>query len=154
MPQCHHSSKDVEYLHGISRCSAPISEQVGGNPCTIKSTQATAAAIPLGAFPFARPPGVWRWSRTKIHSAGCWMAASDATFMTSAILLAMIYESHPHPQEDKYLIVSSAVQRFFSVNPTSDTTDNPLKTISISKKPSHIRITRSKREYSKNSLGF
>ena len=43
---------------------------------------------------------------------------------------------------------------FFGLNPTLDTTDNPLKTISISKKPSRIRIVRSKREYAKFSLGF
>ena len=63
MPQCRHSSEDVEYFHGVSRCSAPISE----------------------------------------------------------------------PQ-------------VFCLNPTSDMNHNPLKTISISKKPSRIRIVRSKRE--------
>ena len=41
----------------------------------------------------------------------------------------------------------SEPQDFFCLNPTWDTTDNPLKTISISKKPSRIRIARSKIEY-------
>ena len=61
MSQCHHSSEDVEYVHDISRCSAPISELL----FLLLQSNIDMSDRPLKATSISNKPSLIRIVRSK-----------------------------------------------------------------------------------------